>query len=89
MRKYIAFGVFLTQLSMGRLFTPIIKSGIEVASLIVIFGEIFFMIVYHNFDVSEIKEIIHNIEHKPTFERKDTFIEEGSYVLLTDYTKKS
>ena len=54
-RKYIAFGVFITQLSMARLFTPIIKSGIEVAAWIVVFGEIFFMIVYRNFNVTELK----------------------------------
>ena len=61
-KKYVAFGVFLTQLSMCRLFTPIIKSGIEVASIIVICGEIFFLIVYHYFDVKELKEIINNTE---------------------------
>ncbi len=80
-RKYIAFGVFITQLSMARLFTPIIKSGIEVAALIVVFGEIFFMIVYHNFDVSELKEIINNFDNKA---RRSTMVEEGEYLLLTD-----
>jgi hypothetical protein len=55
---------------MARLFTPIIKSGIEVASLIVVFGEIFFMIVYHNFDVSELKEVINSFDNKSRFERK-------------------
>ena len=84
MRKYIAFGVFLTQLSMGRLFTPILKSGIEIAAIIVIIGEIFFMLVYRNFDVSELKEIIHSTENKPELERRDTFVDEGNYVLLTD-----
>ena len=47
---------------MCRLFTPIIRSGIEVASLIVIFGEIFFLLVYHYFNVQELKELINNPE---------------------------
>jgi hypothetical protein len=47
---------------MSRLFTPIIKSGIEVASLIVICGEIFFLLVYHYFDVQELKDLIKNTE---------------------------
>jgi len=63
-KKYVAFGIFMTQLSMCRLFTPIIQSGIEVASLIVIFGEIFFLLVYHYFDVAELKEILRNPELK-------------------------
>jgi len=69
---------------MARLFTPIIKSGIEVAALIVVVGEIFFMIVYHNFDVSELKEIINSFDNKSKFERRSTIVEEGKYILLTD-----
>jgi len=47
---------------MANLFTSIIKSGLEVASYIVIFGEIFFVIVYRYFSVSELKELINSFE---------------------------
>lgn len=62
-QKYLSFGIFLFQLSMCRLFTAIINDDVIIASGIVIFGEIFFMIVFGKFKVPQLKDILQESRH--------------------------
>ena len=41
--KYMTFGIFLFQLSMCRIFVTIIKGDLFIASIIVIFAELFIL----------------------------------------------
>jgi len=61
----MSFGIFLFQLSMCRMFISIIKGDLFVASLIVICGELFFLIFYQSFEIPDVKEILSLNEEEP------------------------
>ncbi len=67
--QYLAFGIFLFQISMCGLFTSIIaKNNIAIASLIVVAGEILYMIVYRFFNTIELRETFDEILKENTID---------------------
>ena len=61
-KNYLAFGIFLFQLSMCGLFTSVIESeDLKTGSVIVVLGEVLYMIVFRVFNVEELKESFYEI----------------------------
>lgn len=61
-KNYLAFGIFLFQLSMCGLFTSVIESeDLKTGSVIVVLGEVLYMIVFRVFNVEELKESFNEI----------------------------
>lgn len=59
---YLAFGIFLFQIVMCGIFTSIFQVGnLGIASAIVVFGEIFYMMVYRFFNTAELRETFDEI----------------------------
>lgn len=61
-KNYLAFGIFLFQLSMCGLFTSVIESeDLKTGSVIVVLGEVLYMIVFRVFNVEDLKESFNEI----------------------------
>jgi|LauGreDrversion4_2_1035121.scaffolds.fasta_scaffold136758_2 quinol-cytochrome oxidoreductase complex cytochrome b subunit len=61
-KRYIAFGIFLFQLSMCGIFTTIIKSeDLAIGSIIVVLGEVLYMIVFEVLTIEELKDTFEEI----------------------------
>ena len=57
-KSYVAFSIFMFQLSMCGLFTSLINAGdLGLASVIVVSGEALYMLVYKFFNTAELQEI--------------------------------
>jgi hypothetical protein len=59
--KYTAFGLFLFQLSMCGIFTSIFGTDFVVASIILVFGELIYMIVFKFYNTTELRETFREI----------------------------
>ena len=53
--KYTAFGLILFQVIMLGLYSAIFGQDLIFGSLILIFGQIFYMVIFRFFDLSELK----------------------------------
>jgi hypothetical protein len=69
--KYLSFGVFLFQLSMCRIFVSILKMDLLIASVIVIFAEVFIISFYINFHIPDPKEVIELGEEEIEVKREE------------------
>lgn len=59
--KYTAFGLFMFQLSMCGIFTSIFGRDFVIASLILVVGEILYMIVFKFYSTTELRETFREI----------------------------
>ncbi|CDW80277.1 integral membrane protein [Stylonychia lemnae] len=69
--RYITFGLLLYQLIMFGLFTSIFGRDFTVASIILLVGEILYMIVFRIFSLSELREAFKQVLYEQEDEEED------------------
>jgi hypothetical protein len=85
--KYVAMGIFFFQICMFGLFSLIFSGDLVIASVIVVIGEIMYMIIFRFLNTAELSESFEEILRDADFgndaldkSRKDDKKEELSYI---------